>query len=375
MKGLGRITRIFLVAIILAGGAYWYINKDQKKTYEVVKWENIYNESNLDFFYENNNEVLIESLDKTYSITELVKDENDRHELVLKLVRKVREIIEVDDVQDSNQHSAYGILTERGESRKVSQRDMAIVVRDFIISQGIPCRVGEFRSGTEKIDKQTNYYIVEYWSDVYKKWIMIDFLDVGYFANKKIPCSAIEVLEYKIEDFSYIGNSEKKKYLNHINKSLESYTIAIDNTIARRKSNSYLTYLYKNQSSLSVEFKNKFIEPTIFTQNKALFNKAPENTQIGKDEKAYIILMKKYESLPSDSSQEENSIEIPNDKLTIGAFKDGKIMDSYYIRLNDGEYEGVEKYKEYNFIKGLNKIELSLDGINTIASVEILRNY
>lgn len=374
MKSGRRIIRIFLLAFVLALGVYLYINSVETKNYEVVAWDNIYNENNLDFFYEKKDQALIDALEKNYKISEKISGETDRHEIVLMLTEYVKEIVELGEVSDTNQNSAYTILGEKKESKKVSQKDMAVIVRDFVVSQDIPCRVGEFRSSLKNIKTQSNYYVIEYWNNVHNKWVMVDFRDKGYFANKKVPCSAIEVLEYKIEDFSYIGNSSKNKYLKSIKNNLESYTISIDNTIEKKKSNTYLTYLYKEQSCLTLEFKNKFIEPTIYTQNKNLFNRPPKAKVDSVDNKAYLVLMKKYQDLPEVEEKDETSKEIPNDKVTIGAFKDGSIMESYYLRINGGEFKQINKYEEYNFIEGENSIELSIDGENIVSTIKIQRN-
>lgn len=366
---------VFLVSLALIIMGYLYIKSDRVEIYKIEKWDNVYNEESLEFFYEDMREVLIESLDKTYNITKIIEKERSLHEKVLRITDIVKEVVEYDDVRDTNQKSAYAILSERGTSRKVSQKDMAIITRDFITTQGIKARVGEFRSGGKYKEKESNYYIIEYWNEDFNKWVMVDFRDRGFFSNKKIPCSAIEVLQYKIEDFSYIGKSKRSTYLSNIKNSLESYTVAIDNTISQKKSNSYITYLYKDKSCLTMEFKGKFIEPTIFTENKELFNKEPNYKKQENDTKAYLIFMRLYDGVEVEKHENnDNSLEIPNDKMTIGAFKNGKIIDEYYIKVNNGAFELVQKYKEYNFVKGKNTIELSLDGQNIVSTVEILRN-
>lgn len=370
MKRGKRILKIFLLAAVLAFIFYYFIINENNKKYYVITWDNIYNENNLRFFYEDNKDILISSLNKVYKVDQIVDSEKDIHEKVLKIIDLLHNIVEYDNVNDSNYNNAYTILQQGNTIKKVSQKDMAIIARDLILTQGIPCRIGEFRSEIGPTKKEQNYYIVEYWNEEFNKWIMIDFMDRGYFINKKIPCSAIEVLEYKVEDFSYIGQSEKKEYLKHISGLLESYTIAIDNTIGRKMSNCLLTYLYKDTSNITLEFKGIFTEPTIFTQNKYLFSKNPYDKQIEQDEKAYLVIMKINDLQFSNSNNKSKDI---NDKVVIGAFKDGKIIDQYYLKINDGEYELVEKYKEYDFLDD-NNIQLSLDGITDIATIEILVN-
>ena len=55
----------------------------------------------------------------------------------------------------------------------------------------------------------------------------------------------------------------------------------------------------------------------------------------------------------------------------IAAFKDDKVLESFYININGQGYEEVYDNKEVELIKGKNTIELSLDGENTMSSVTI----
>ena len=69
---------------------------------------------------------------------------------------------------------------------------------------------------------------------------------------------------------------------------------------------------------------------------------------------------------PLEGSEEYNFI--------IGGFQDGKIMKEYYIRQNSGDMKKVDMYDEMTFDVGENKIELSLDGVNIISSITIVRD-
>ena len=363
-----KLIRIGIALSLISVLFMTFINSNEKKeSYEIVTWNNIYNEENLSFFYDNSNEKLLGSLKETYDIK--IKEKGKSAEHVLEITKKINELVEISEVENTKETSAYAILKKSENEKVVSAKDMAIIIRDFLAIEEIYSRVGEFRSNSKE---ETRYYVIEYWDDKYNKWVMVDFIDNGYFANKGIPCSAMEVLQYEIEEFSYIGESKKENYLKSIKKNLASYTISLDNTISKLKSNSNLTYVYSDNDSIDLDFEGKFNDPTIYTKNKNLFNVKPKENSIGKDSKAYIILMKSNNI--SAEGEELKPGEIANDKLIIGGFSSGKIMDSYYLKLNDGEYELVNKYKEYNFKEGLNKIELSIDGKNTIATIEILRN-
>lgn len=40
-------------------------------------------------------------------------------------------------------------------------------------------------------NKEKLYYVVEFWSKEYNKWVMIDFIDKRYFDNEGFPCSVM----------------------------------------------------------------------------------------------------------------------------------------------------------------------------------------
>jgi hypothetical protein len=60
-------------------------------------------------------------------------------------------------------------------------------------------------------------------------------------------------------------------------------------------------------------------------------NRNPIDTTYIEDEKSYIILMKKQEE-----QEEPNKIKR---KLYVGALKNGKIVDEYYIEKNNKEFK------------------------------------
>ena len=59
------------------------------------------------------------------------------------------------------------------------------------------------------------------------------------------------------------------------------------------------------------------------------------------------------------------------ESFIVGAFKDGKILDEYYLKENDNEYRKVNKYTDILFNEGDNIISLSLDGEKTVSSIEV----
>ena len=354
------VTGIILLGI---GITLSIMNFKTSKGINIESWDNYYNENNIVFFYENSLNENLKMLDSTYKVNEIVNKETSEIDKVLKTVDIINSIVECDDVRETEFNSGYEILLEKGQGKKVSQRDMAIIERDMLTTIGINARVGIFRKSNAQFAKNPEDYVVEYWSTKYNKWIMIDFIDKGYFLEGNNKLSSIEVLTKDIKKIAYLGKSSQKDYKNKIKYYLNSYSLPIDNTMFGSKSNSYITYV-KDNKSVEIKLENRFLPPTIFTEKLELFEKSPFDKQVGTDEKAYIILAKSNDT--NDSSKDSNTI-----KLVIGGFKDDKIMDTYYLNINDSGYEEVNKYKEIELDKGVTKIELSLDRTNTVSSVVI----
>lgn len=366
-SNLNKVKIAIGIILLGIGITLSIMNLKNSKGISVEILENYYNENNIVFFYENSSNENLKNLDLTYKVNEIVNQEISEIDKVLKTVDIITQIVEYDDVKETEFNSGYEILLEKGKNKKVSQRDMAIIERDLLTIIGLNARVGIFRKSNVQSSKNPEYYVVEYWSTKYNKWIMIDFLDKGYFLKGDNKLSSIEVLTNDIKKIAYLGKSSQKDYKNKIKYYLNSYSVPIDNTINMVKSNTYVTYV-KDTKSIEIKLKNKFLPPTIFTQRLELFEKSPFDKQVGSDEKAYIILAKS-----NNKSNDSNELEKDKNtiKLVIGAFKDDKIMNTYYLNINNSGYERVNKYKEIELDKVLTKIDLSTDGINTISSVVI----
>ena len=355
------INFILVLLIIIIGVAFIFRNK-YKEGLTVKSWDNIYNENNISFFYSNIEDEKIKIMKQTNNVGEKVKDEKDVLKKALKAIDVLNEIITFDDISSTNRINGFDILKDKGASKKASARDLGLIYRDVLESIGYTARLGEFKRINTSFNKEKSYYIVEYWSKEYNKWIMIDFIDKGYFDNQGFPCSAMDLLDIDIRNLNYTGNTDRSDYIPMLKKALYTYTISIDNTTDMAKSNSYITYV-KDKKDIALTFKGSYLPPTIFTENKDLMNKNPIEESTSKDEKAYIILMKKQEGSSDGKDGKESFI--------IGAFKDGKIIDDYYIRENDGEFVNVKKYKDISLAKGSNIIELSLNGKDVMNKIEM----
>lgn len=360
-KNKNGFKNIILIVIII-GAFIFLVGKKEKSKLEVKSWNNVYNENNINMYYGDAVNTKIKALNDVYRVKEIVKEEEKEIDEVLKVVDIVNNIVEFDDVGNSKNINGFDILEEKAGLKKVSQRDMGIITRDLLLTIGIKARVGEFNKIKNKFSEGESYYVVEYWSNEYEKWIMIDFMDRGYIEKEGVPSSAIEVITSLDKTSKYSGKKDSKKYLKDFEKKLDTYTVAIDNSTTMEKSNSYITYV-KDTKYIDLKLNDKHIPPTVFTENVDLFNRKLANNKIGVDEKAYIILMKK------ETNQEGGQVK--SEQYIVGGFKDGKISDMYYIRENSGEFKVVNKYLELKLINGINKIELSLDGKNVISSIEI----
>lgn len=363
MKKSKKIVRLIVVILVICIGFIFIFKSKYSNDVTIKKWDNIYNESNIKFFYGEKDDEKIKILKDMYSIEEKLEGEKDKVKKAIKISEILNEIITFDDVPNTKGINGFDILKEKNGAKKASARDLGIIYRDFLESVGYTSRLGEFRRTDAKLSKQSSYYIVEFWSKEANKWIMIDFIDRGYFDKEGFPCSALELLDGDIRNLNYTGKSDRSDYIPMLKKSLYTYTISIDNTTDMQKSNSYVTYI-KNESDITFKFKGSYIVPTIFTQNKDLINKNPIDTLVSSDEKAYLVLMKKQEKTSLENEQENSS-------FVVGAFKDGKIMDEYYIKEKDSGFRKVKKYSDILLTKGDNLIELSIDGENVVSSIEI----
>lgn len=361
MRRIKKTSKLILIILIVVIVLVLIFNNKYNKELSVEKWNNIYNENNINFFYSNEDYDKIKILNYNYNLEEKVKDEKDIVKKAIKVSEVLNEIITFDDIPSSNKINGFDILKEKNGSKKASARDLGVIYRDFLQSLGYTARVGEFKRTNVNFSKEKSYYVVEFWSKEYNKWIMIDFIDRGYFDNKDFPCSAMDLLELDIRNLNYTGNSKRSDYIPMLKKTLYTYTISIDNTSKMEKSNTYITYI-KDEDDISLKFKGNFLPPTIFTKNKDLMSKNPIESSVLEDEKAYIILMKKQEK-DEDTSKTNSFI--------IGGFKDGKILDEYFIREKEGEFIRVKRYKDIILTEGNNIIELSLDGKEVISSIEI----
>nr|WP_303269153.1 hypothetical protein [uncultured Clostridium sp.] len=354
-----KLLMIIIVAVVLGGLGYGiYDSVKPKEKYEIKLWNNIYNGDSIALFYEEESDLRIEMLRALYNLDKIDKGD-DEINYILKIAEAASKVVTLDNVDDTKALNGYDIIRLIGEKRIVSAKDMAIIVRDFITSVGYDARIGEIRCSKKDEDKYDIYYIVEYYSNKYNKWIAVDIVDGGYFTFENTPCSGVELVEKGVSQLKYIGKVSSEEYFSDKKDLFKSYTIMIDNTVDRVKSNSVITYI-TSKNEITLTYGDKALMPTIYTENRELFTKAPNSEGEVEDDKAYIILMK----------SEEEGVE----KFVVGGFKNGKIMDEYYVGRSNGTFEKVNEYFELELIKGKNMISISCDGVNEDARIEITYN-
>lgn len=354
-----KLLMIIIVAVVLGGLGYGiYDSVKPKEKYEIKLWNNIYNGDSIALFYEEESDLRIEMLRALYNLDKIDKGD-DEINYILRVSEVASKVVTLDNVDDTKALNGYDIIRLIGEKRIVSAKDMAIIVRDFITSVGYDARIGEIRCSKKDEDKYDIYYIVEYYSNKYNKWIAVDIVDGGYFTFENTPCSGVELVEKGVSQLKYIGKVSSEEYFSDKKDLFKSYTIMIDNTVDRVKSNSVITYI-TSKNEITLTYGDKALMPTIYTENRELFTKAPNAEGEIEDDKAYIILMK----------SEEEGVE----RFVVGGFKNGKIMDEYYVGRSNGTFEKVNEYFELELIKGKNMISISCDGVNEDARIEITYN-
>ncbi|MGL5477954.1 MAG: hypothetical protein ACRDCB_02730 [Clostridium sp.] len=379
MKGIFK--KVILLLIIIGLVLFYFLSYGKNRGLRIVKWNNFYEGKSIELFYEplrkslSLNEKLLR-LGNLYKVSEIASKEDSEINKVLKTTEILKTIISPDDVVNTKYVNGYDILRSKGESKKVSKRDSAIILRDLILNLGYESRIGVFRKENPQFETSSEYYVVEYWSPKFNKWVMVDYMSGTIPFKDKEPQGATDLLSAKglsKVDFIDIKGEEGDMKIRDFKKYLSSYSIPIDNTLNRKYSNSYICYV---TSDKDVDFiaSGSYIPPTVFTKNKELLDKSPFGEKEKDDSKAYLIFMKKsIENKPEENKSEEEKNK-EKYEFIIDAFKNGSVIKDYYLNINGKGFEKVEDYKTYTFEEGVNTIELSLNGKDVESSVEIIRD-
>lgn len=371
-KKIFKVFKVLLLIAIIGGLGFAYFKYfGFNRGIRITQWNNKYNENNITFFYEDTisdgdlskkSQIAgIQNLENLYKIKSQIPSGKSEIEIALEAANVLHNIADYGDVEETTKNISYEIVKEMGGRKKLSARDMAILQRDILIDIGVKARVGEFKKENPQFQKKPSYYVIEFWSVKYNKWIMLDCEDVGYFERDNVPQSVMEIIEANKADLTYIGKSAQVAHKDMIKSFLSSYTVAMDNTLAQNNSKIYLTYC-SSKKDLDLKKGNQYIGTTIFTDNRLLFEKPPTDVIKGTDYKSYILLTKKAE----DSSDGYS--------YTVTAYKDGTELSEFFLTVNEDPMEKVFGSKEIAIAKGTTKIDLLVDGQKVDSSVTIVRD-
>ena len=153
MIKMKKLLKIIIVAALLGGLGYaiYDLIKPNEK-YEIKLWDNIYNGDSIALFYEEGKDLRIEMLRAIYNLDKIAK-EDDEIKYILKIVEAAGEVVTLGDVNDTKALNGYDIIRLNGEKKTVSEKDMSIIIRDFITSAGYNARIGEIRCSKKDEDK------------------------------------------------------------------------------------------------------------------------------------------------------------------------------------------------------------------------------
>ncbi|WP_051931916.1 transglutaminase domain-containing protein [Clostridium sp. KNHs214] len=350
-----------LVAIVaVAFNKYGFVKSNQNKV-SVEKWDNLYSEGNIKFYYQDKADMNIQNLKETFKLKELVKNEKDDLKKALVIMKWLGEKVKYNPNSMSNEDFAIETIKKAEENTiTINDQDYCSIYTEVATAAGLNVRKGELRvKEANKDKKKYNHFVCEVWSDKYNKWIMLDPSNLHYITNKGEPISVMEVISKRDDNIEILGGSDSKKYIKNLKKYLYSYTIPIDNSIyGIRKSNSFITYINKGDLP-EIYIKDSLIKPTIFTDKQVLFNISPKiKYQSEKAVKKDTVPTLIFSERKSEKDKEKDKEKV---HLYGGVFKDSVMEEKYYISINGGQWKEVNKYFEMTLLEGKNTIKLSMD--------------
>jgi hypothetical protein len=363
VKRLFTKKALFFLILIISAQIFLACNPQKSKGVYVERWDNIYEGSNIRFYYENFESGKLKLLKEENRLKERVTAQ-DEFEAALQLNEWIHEVMIYSKTNVTSKSDAISILEEIEKSKKASDRDFVIVYSQAAASLGLYVRRGEFGTADGvKADKADFLKVVEVWSDKYNKWILIDVANNSYITEAGIPVSALELLNRGFENMEVMGVKDSSKYIKAMSNVLYTYTIEIDNNIdGIKRSNSFITYL-KPELTPQLRTKNGYIPPTIFVNSENVFSKSPKIAykNDNSDTIPTLILMKKS---PKDTLSKEI-------KFACGVFLNSAMIGDYYVSINDSPWTKASNYFDFELSEGINKVKISVDGKNPVREVVI----
>jgi len=367
---VSRIIGIFLgLAIIISAITLLALRGNSKNStfnynVKVVEWNNVYEGNNIHFYF-NNSDPSYTNLKNLYGLEKVTSNAQNDLEKTLAVIDWLNKKAKINISAMESKKTTEQIISGLETNPVLSQKDYYIVLEDLLTSVGVFCRQGYFEAANTSNDKKSNQYnVIEIWSRLHGKWILIDGTLKDYIMMDNIPISAVELMnsDFNKLTFNDMKDSKtQKKYFKNISQYLTAYSVKINNDkFDETKSNSIITYV-KDKKNIQLESAKGYSQPTIFCIDEKLFQINPEIIYHNDNsDKAPTIIVAKR-NIKEDT--EEYS------KFTIGAFSNSVMVDNYYLSINGGAYNQVRLYYDLSLPKGSTSISLSLDGKNELRRV------
>lgn len=365
-----RILTFFIGSIIVLSAIVLLIFRNNLKgssydyNVKVTNWENLYEGNNIHFYYLNKDDPKLIDLKNKYDFEQVVNEGSNEIEKTIALIKWLNRRAEVKPSAMEAKKSVDEMLMGLQSNKVISLQDYNIILEEALSSVGIIARTGELRTSNNlKIKNNSSYSVLEVWSKVHGKWVMVDGTIESFMSREGIPISAVELVKSNTDGITVENVKEASKYLKGISQYLYTYTIKIDNSRGEQyKSNSFIEFV-KDKQYIQLETLKGYIQPTIFVMKDDVFNINPE----------IVYQNDNSDKIPNIIFAKRNIKDDTEDyvKFTVGAFINSYMVEDYYISINGKEYVPVKNYYDLSLPVGKTSISISLDGKAPIRTVEL----
>ncbi|WP_291575075.1 hypothetical protein [Clostridium sp. UBA4548] len=365
-----RILTFFIGSIIVLSAIVLLIFRNNLKgssydyNVKVTNWENLYEGNNIHFYYLNKDDPKLIDLKNKYDFEQVVNEGSNEIEKTIALIKWLNRRAEVKPSAMEAKKSVDEMLMGLQSNKVISLQDYNIILEEALSSVGIIARTGELRTSNNlKIKNNSSYSVLEVWSKVHGKWVMVDGTIESFMSREGIPLSAVELVKSSTDGITVENVKEASKYLKGISQYLYTYTIKIDNSRDEQyKSNSFIEFV-KDKQYIQLETLKGYIQPTIFVMKDDVFNINPE----------IVYQNDNSDKIPNIIFAKRNIKDDTEDyvKFTVGAFINSYMVEDYYISINGKEYVPVKNYYDLSLPVGITSISISLDGKAPIRTVEL----
>ncbi|WP_017416677.1 hypothetical protein [Clostridium tunisiense] len=365
-----RILTFFIGSIIVLSGIVLLIFRNNLKgnsydyNVKVTNWDNLYEGNNIHFYYLNKDDPKLIDLKNKYDFDQVVNGGSNEIEKTIALIKWLNTRAEVRPSAMEAKKSVDEMLMGLQSNKVISLQDYNIILEEALSSVGIIARTGELRASNNlKIKNNSSYSVLEVWSKVHGKWVMVDGTIESFMSREGIPLSAVELVKSNTDGIIVENGKEASKYLKGISQYLYTYTIKIDNSKGEQyKSNSSISFV-KDKQYIQLETLEGYIQPTIFVVKDNVFNINPEIVYRNDDSDKIPNIIFAKRNIKDDT---EDYV-----KFTVGAFINSYMVEDYYISINGKDYVPVKNYYDLSLPVGKTSISISLDGKAPIRTVEL----